>query len=59
MTDKIMEQIVNIRDSGKTNMFDMNMVQRLAYDQEFYELVIYIYDHPKEYCHFIMCGTEE
>ena len=48
MTDKILEQILNIRNSGKTNMFDMNV-----------ELVIYIYDHPKEYFHFIMYGTEE
>ncbi len=59
MTDKILEQILNIRDSGRTNMFDMNMVQRLAFDQGFYELVIYIYDHQKEYFHFIMCGTEK
>lgn len=59
MTDKILEQILNIRNSGKTNMFDMNVVQRLAYDRGFYELVIYIYDHPKEYFHFIMYGTEE
>ena len=59
MTDKILEQILIIRDSGMTNMFDMNMVQSLAFDQGFYELVIYIYEHPKEYFHFIMCGTEE
>ena len=59
MTDIILEQIENIRDSGKTNMFDMNMVQRLAFDKGFYELVVYIYEHPKEYFHFIMCGTEE
>ena len=46
MTDKILEQILIIRDSGKSNMFDMNMVQKLAFDQGFYELVIYIYEHP-------------
>ena len=59
MTDKILEQILNIRDSGKSNMFDLMTVQRLAFDWEFYELVIYIYEHPNEYFHFIMCGTEE
>ena len=45
MTDKILEQILIIRDSGKSNMFDLNVVQRLAFDQGFYELVIYIYVH--------------
>lgn len=59
MTDKILEQILNIRDGGKSNMFDLMTVQRLAFDQGFYELVIYIYEHPKEYIHFIMYGTEE
>lgn len=32
MTDKIREQILTIRDSGRTNMFDMNMVQQIAYE---------------------------
>lgn len=59
MTDKVFEQILSIRDSGKTNMFDKNMVQRLAFDQGFYELVVYLEYHPKEYVHFIMYGTEE
>ena len=58
MTDKVFEQILSIRDSGKTNMFDTNMVQRLAYDSGHYELVNYIEEHKKEYVHFIMYGTE-
>ena len=59
MTDLVFEQIISIHDSGKTNMFDKNMVQRLAYEQGFYELVIYLEEHTKEYVHFIMYGTEE
>ena len=59
MTKKIKEQILSIRDSGKTNMFDTNMVQRLAYEQDFYELVMYIEEHKKDYCHFIMTGETE
>ena len=59
MTDKVFEQILSIRDSGKTNMFDKNMVQKLAFDQGFYELVMYLEYHSKEYAHFIMYGTEE
>ncbi len=30
MTETIREQILAIRDTGLTNMFDLNMVQRLA-----------------------------
>ena len=39
MTDKVRDQILAIRDIGLTNMFDPNMVQRLAHDREYYELV--------------------
>ena len=59
MTDKVFRQLMDIRDSGLTNMFDTNMVQRLAYDRDYFELVTYIEDHKKEYAHFIMTGTEE
>lgn len=58
MTEKIKEQILAIRDSGATNMFDIKTVQYLAYQQEFYELVMYLEEHPKEYVHFIMTGEE-
>jgi hypothetical protein len=59
MTDKVFRSIIAIRDSGASNMFDIHTVQRLAYDQEMYELVMYIEEHPREYFHFIMYGTEE
>lgn len=39
-----------------TNMFDTNMVQRLAYERDFYELVVFIEEHRKEYVHFILYG---
>jgi hypothetical protein len=39
MEQKIKEQILAIRDTGLTNMFDIGMVQRLAYERDFYELV--------------------
>ena len=32
MTETIKDQILAIRDTGLTNMFDVNAVQRLAYD---------------------------
>lgn len=56
MTSKIRDQILAIRDTGLTNMFDKNMVQRLAYDREMYELVMFLEDEPKEYVKFIMYG---
>ncbi len=56
MTEKIKEQILAIRDTGLTNMFDTNTVQRLAYERDFYELVVFIEENRKEYTHFILCG---
>lgn len=56
MTEKIKEQILKIRDTGETNMFDIPVVQRMAFDRDFYELVIFLEEHPKEYVHFIVTG---
>ena len=33
MDEKVREQILAIRDSGLTNMFDVPVVQRLAYER--------------------------
>lgn len=56
MNDCIIEQILAIRDSGLTNMFDVNMVQRIAYDMEFYELVTFLEEERSAYVHFILTG---
>lgn len=56
MTQTIKEQILAIRDTGLTNMFDIPMVQRLAFDRGFYELVTYLEENRKEYVHFILTG---
>ena len=56
MDAKVKEQILAIRDTGLTNMFDIPMVQRLAYDRGFYELVCLLEEHRKEYTHFILTG---
>ena len=58
MTEKVKEQILAIRDTGLTNKFDVPMVQRLAYERGYYELVCYLEEHRKEYVHFIMYGEE-
>ena len=59
MTETIKKQILEIRDSGKTNMFDTAAVRRLAVRNGFRELVAYLADHQKEYVNFILTGEEE
>ena len=54
--ETIKDQILAIRDTGLTNMFDVNAVQRLAYERDFYELVVYLEENRKEYVHFILTG---
>ena len=56
MTEKVKEQILAIRNTGEINMFDTARVQRMAYDRGFYELVLFLEEHKKEYAHFILTG---
>lgn len=56
MNDKIKEQILTIRDTGITNMFDTITVQRIAFEMEFYELVDFLETNRKAYVNFIMFG---
>ena len=59
MTPLIRSQILDIRDTGLTNMFDVNMVQKIADDFGYYDLVVYLMDNRKEYAEFIMYGDED
>lgn len=54
MTEKVKEQILIICDTGETNMFDTVRVQRMAYDGGFYELILFLEEHKKEYTRFIL-----
>lgn len=56
MNEKIKEQILTVRATGITNMFDVHAVQRIANEMNFYELVIFIEEHRKEYVQFILTG---
>ena len=56
MDEKVKEQILAIRDTGLTNMFDLPVVQRLAYERDYFELVTFLEDHRSEYVHFILTG---
>lgn len=56
ITDKIKEQIIAIRDSGETNMFDTHTVQEIANREEYYELVMLIEEDRLAYLNFILNG---
>ena len=56
MNAKVREQILAVRDTGETNMFDTKMVQWIANRDNYFELVIFIEEHKSEYLHFIMTG---
>ena len=59
MNQKIKEQILAVRDTGLTNMFDVKAVQRIAYEMDFYELVTFLEEDRKAYVDFIMYGDKE
>jgi len=59
MDSTIKEQILAIRDSGETNMFDINAVMVIANREGFYELVVYLLEHRREYSRFIMTGKTQ
>ncbi len=59
MTDKVKEQILAVRDTGLTNMFDLRTVQRIAYEMDFYELVTFIEEENAAYVRFILTGKTE
>ncbi len=59
MTETVKQQIMAVRDTGEANMLDTRMVQYIANREGFFELVIYIEDHRKEYVYFILTGKDE
>lgn len=56
MTERIREMILEIRATGETNMFDLPVVQRMAFERDYFDLVIFLEEHPEEYVHFILTG---
>jgi hypothetical protein len=59
LNEKIKEQILAIRNSGVTNMFDVPRVQYIANELGFYELVVYLIDHKADYSRFILTGKAD
>ena len=58
MDSKVKEQILAVRDTGLTNMFDTCAVQRIAHDMNFFELVLFLEEHKDKYVRFIFTGEE-
>lgn len=49
MVDKVYQQYEAIRRSGKANMLNVDLVQRIAYESDYFELVNAIEEHNKEW----------
>ena len=58
MTEHIKKQILAIRQTGVTNMFDIKTVFELAVQMNYYELADFIFMDTKAYCHFILTGED-
>ena len=56
MTEEIKNQILAIRQTGATNMFDIIRVKEIAELLEFTELVEFLPDNKAEYVNFILTG---
>ena len=54
--EKILEGLSYVRGTAKTNMFDVHMVQRIAFDSNYYDLVNFIEEDRKAYSHLILTG---
>lgn len=59
MDTKVREQILAVRTTGKTNMFDVRAVLDIALFLGFDELAEYLPGHKAEYCRFILTGETE
>lgn len=61
MPSLVREQILAVRDTGRTNMFDIQAVQAIAYEMDMFELVCFLdnEDSRKEYCNFILYGDSK
>jgi len=56
MSDVVREQILAVRATGKTNMFDVKAVFELAMQMGFHELADFIFIDTRAYSHFILTG---
>ena len=58
MNEKVFSQIMDIRESGRVNMFDVPAVQRMAFEMGYYELICFIEEDRAAYVRFILTGEK-
>ena len=56
MTEEIRNQILAIRQTGATNMFDIIKVKEIAELLDFTELAEFLPENKAEYVNFILSG---
>jgi len=56
--ETIKAQVLEVRATAATNMFDVGAVQRIAYEMELHELVCFLIEkeNRKAYSHLILHG---
>ena len=56
--NELKKQILAVRDTGRTNMLQISNVQRIAYEMELFELVVFLdnRENHRAYVDFIMNG---
>lgn len=59
MTEVIKKQILDIRDSGETNMFDVSRVKIISLRKGYFELLEFLENNPNAYVRFILSGEEK
>jgi len=59
MNEIIKQQILAIRDSGESNMFDIPIVTSIALREGYIELVEYLKRNKEAYGHFILTGKDK
>lgn len=59
MDNILKEQILAIRATGETNMFDVPKVQEIALRNGYNELLDFLADNTAAYARFILTGEEE
>lgn len=56
MSEAVKEQILAVRNTALTNMFDIPEVQKIASDMGYYELVLFLEENRNTYVQFILTG---
>ena len=56
MSEAVKEQILAVRNTALTNMFDISAVQKIASDMGYYELVLFLEENRNTYVQFILTG---